>query len=380
MPNLDGLIETLNSFGNNARLFKVDISRAFRNVIIDPADAIHLGLKLDNKYYIDQSLAFGAVHGTAIFEIITDFVRFLMAKEGFRTYNYIDDLYACCHEDRAETAFRTLLDILAQVGLPTNPSKVFPPCKRLSIMDIIVDVDSRTFSIEETKLNEILRECIAAFLRIRLTKRVLESLLGKLLYISRCVKNSCAFLNRMLQTLRDHHDVDHIYPSKGFYQHLLWFLKFLQSFNGVIQFCKDPVAYVVHVDATLSHIGGAWGSRVYASEIPFNDLAITQCEMYNIVVAAKLWGHEWRDKVVNIKCDNKSAVAVCSTGKTKNEFLNVCLYNLWLITAKYNIGLRVSHIKGVNNVVADALSRGRFKDLGEVEWEAVSNKILCLSL
>ena len=37
---------------------------------------------------------------------------------------------------------------------------------------------------------------------------------------------------------------------------------------------------------------GAWGSRVYAAEILFIDLAITQCEMYNIVVALKLWGHE----------------------------------------------------------------------------------------
>ena len=96
----------------------------------------------------------------------------------------------------------------------------------------------------------------------------------------------------MLQTLRDHHDVDFIYLPEGFYRDLLWFWKFLQSSNRVIQFCKAPVTYVVYVDATLSHIGGAWGSRVYAAEILFIDLAITQCEMYNIVVALKLWGHE----------------------------------------------------------------------------------------
>ena len=54
LPNLDGLVDTLNALGNNARLFKVDISHGFRNVRIDPADAIHLGIKWDNKYYIDQ--------------------------------------------------------------------------------------------------------------------------------------------------------------------------------------------------------------------------------------------------------------------------------------------------------------------------------------
>ena len=105
-------------------------------------------------------------------------------------------------------------------------------------------------------------------------------------------------------------------------------LKFLESSNGVIRFCKDPIAYVVHVDATLSHIGGAWGSQVYSAEILFDALAITQCEMFNIVVTARLWGHDWRDKIVNIKCDNKSAVLVRCIGKTRNEFLNLCLYNL----------------------------------------------------
>ena len=188
------------------------------------------------------------------------------------------------------------------------------------------------------------------------------------------------FLNRMIQTLRDHHDVQHIYPDDPFYTDVLWFLKYLNSFNGVIRFCKDPVAYIVHVDATLTHIGGVWGSRVYAVDIPFEGLAITQCEMYNIVVAAKLWRLEWENKVVNIKCDNESAVVVCSTGKTRNELLNTCLFNLWLITAKYNIELRVSHIKRVDNTVADALSRGNFRGLGAVTWEGVSNEILSLSL
>ena len=120
LTNLEVLVNTLNTLGNNETLFKVNISCAFRNVRIDPADAIHLGLKWNDKYYIDQSLAFGAVHGTAIFERITDFVRFLMAKEGFQIHNYIDDLYACCHEDKADRAFQALLDILVQLGLPTN--------------------------------------------------------------------------------------------------------------------------------------------------------------------------------------------------------------------------------------------------------------------
>ena len=50
-----------------SRLFKVDVLRAFRNMLVDLRDAIKCGFQLDNKYYVDKCLVFGAVNGTAIF-------------------------------------------------------------------------------------------------------------------------------------------------------------------------------------------------------------------------------------------------------------------------------------------------------------------------
>ena len=93
LPNLDSLLPQLEQLDQNARLFKVDISRAFRNVCVDPGNAVHLGIYWNNHYFLDKNLAFGAIHGTAIFQRITDFVRYLMAKQGFRVHNYIDDIY-----------------------------------------------------------------------------------------------------------------------------------------------------------------------------------------------------------------------------------------------------------------------------------------------
>ena len=77
-PNLDSVLPQLEKLDQDACLFKVDISRTFRNVRIDPGDAVHLGIYWNNQFYLDKNLAFGAVHGTAIFQRMTDFVRFLM--------------------------------------------------------------------------------------------------------------------------------------------------------------------------------------------------------------------------------------------------------------------------------------------------------------
>ena len=45
LPSLDSLLPTLQCLGSNAQISTVDISCAFRNVPVDPGDAIHLGMK-----------------------------------------------------------------------------------------------------------------------------------------------------------------------------------------------------------------------------------------------------------------------------------------------------------------------------------------------
>ena len=65
-PSIDNIIDKLKKLGPGALLYKVDISRAFRHLKIDPGDLDLLGLKHDS-YYLDGSLAFGFRHGSFFF-------------------------------------------------------------------------------------------------------------------------------------------------------------------------------------------------------------------------------------------------------------------------------------------------------------------------
>ena len=378
LPTLDALIPTLQSLGSEARVFKIDVARAFRHVPIDPGDAIHLGMKWRNKYYIDKFLAFGAVHGTAIFQRITDFIRFILAKQGIHVFNYIDDIYACCHVDTAEHAFQSLISVITEVGLPMNPQKVFSPTTSLTIMGIVVDVHRASFSIDKAKLDEIRAICVQTFLRDVVSKREFQSLLGKLLYISRCVK-SRIFLNRLLITLRNQTDKARVTLDHGTYESLAWFLTFMHSFNGVVYFKKPPIQHHIYVDASLKYLGGTWGSRVYSTVVPVETIgerSITQYELYNVLLAIHLWASDLANKTVCVHCDNQSAVTVINSGKTKDTFLDMCIRQLAMLCALHNIDLRLQHARGVDNAIADSLSRGKYNNLGEVQWDIVL--IICL--
>ena len=219
-------------------------------------------------------------------------------------------------------------------------------------MGIVVDIHTRTFSIPHEKLVEIVQSCIQI-------KSGIKSLLGRLLYVSRCVPGSRGFLNRILKLLGENHAERHIIPNENFHKDLLWFIHFLQSFNGVVAFKRLPIQEHVFVDTTLTGLGGVWGNHAYTARIPdhlLNRYSITQYEMYNIVVALWTWGYMWKDRVVLISCDNQSAVRVCQSGKTKDAFLDRCFHALWLHAALFNIDLRVTHVSGRVNRVTEALS------------------------
>ena len=89
-PSIDNVTDQVLKLSKSCEIFKVDISRAFRHVPIDPGDLDLLGLYWNN-YFLDCSVPFGFKHGSSIFQRLSDSVRFIMAQEGHNIWNYIDD-------------------------------------------------------------------------------------------------------------------------------------------------------------------------------------------------------------------------------------------------------------------------------------------------
>ena len=86
-------------------------------------------------------------------------------------------------------------------------------------------------------------------------------------------------------------------------------------------------------------------------------MKIVHWEMFNILLALRIWGHYWSNSIVEIHRDNLAIVQVVSTSKTKDPFLAACIRNIWLLTASLDIDLRILHIEGAVNTIVDLLSR-----------------------
>ena len=87
------------------------------------------------------------------------------------------------------------------------------------------------------------------------------------------------------------------------------------------------------------------------------ELTIVHWEMINILIALRLWGRHWVHSSIEIFCDNLAVVQVITSGKPRDPILGACIRNIWLLLAVLDIDLRIQHISGKKNIIADLLSR-----------------------
>ena len=359
-PSIDSIIRTLTELGPSAEIFKVDISRAFRHIRIDPGDIDLLGLQHRGKLYLDLSLPFGYRLGAFFFSKISDAVRFIMNKNGHNALlNYIDDLIYCGLPSNIGHSYQFLLDLLQDLGLDISLKKLCPPSTKVICLGIMFDTVNRTISIPDSKLQEICQMCNLWSNKRIVPKNELQSLLGLLLYITECVRPARFFLNRMLQLLRENHNNSVICLNEEFFKDLKWFQVFLTSYNGNYFLLSTPLHKRIYLDASLEGLGGCYDNYVYALRIPrgFNNYNIAHLEIINVVVALKIWGHMWANKSIQIMCDNMAVVEVLTYGRARDSIMATCTRNVWLLAAMFNVNIIVCHIKGMDNSIADLLSR-----------------------
>ena len=243
-----------------------------------------------------------------------------------------------------------------------NPQKKTPPCRFFTCLGITINIDAATLQIEKSKIQAIYAACLQFSHKQFLSKKTCQSLIGKLIYVHKCVQPAQIFINHILALFRTDAHQKHIKLNKEFFKDIQWFLTFLPSYNDITCFDKQDVEHCnsLYLDASFSGLDAVWGNRVYITpvlSIPGFTLTIVHLEMLNIVLALRMWGHFWCHAKKNDFCDNMAVVQVVGSSKTKDPFLAACIHNICLISASFDIQIDIKHVPGKKNAIADLLSR-----------------------
>lgn len=118
---------------------------------------------------------------------------------------------------------------------------------------------------------------------------------------------------------------------------------------------------ICRTDAAGKAGGAAWGHRRLIHPFRRADCAPTRSsnwrELAMVLEAVKHWQKEWSGQRVLIMCDNSTACSIVRRQGTTNPELNKLYEEMQRICTAQGIDLALRHIKGADNVLADALSR-----------------------
>ena len=232
-------------------------------------------------------------------------------------------------------------------------------------LGILVDTEKMLFKVAADRLSHLKTELLRWTQFSTFTRHQLQSLLGKLSFVTACVRPGQIFMSRLLNRL-------HSLPSKlscfpvtsDMLSDIDWLLTLLPNFNGsaiIVLHTRDFDDVLFTCDPSL-HRGGATRfyectSFAFPRDIKEFFLHINALELFVLVVAVKIWAPKLAGSRFQISCDNDAAVQLVRSGRTLDAFMQRCLRQLWLTSARYDLDLHVSHIPGIHNVFADCLSR-----------------------
>ena len=360
-PNTDDLARRVAFIGKKAKIWKIDLSRAFRQYPLDPGDYELFGFTWGGLWYWDKVLVMGHRSAPYIAQRISDAVAYIIRSLEHFILNYIDDFVGADEYSRAVDAYHALLEVLDRIGLQQSPDKAIYPCPVAEFLGVTFNAPNGTIEVSPERLVELVTELQHWEGKEYYTRTDLESIIGKLQFVTACVRPGRVFICRLLNSLREtprgiKRKVD---PEMA--KDLSWWKEFMPKYNGVsimwpIMIHKD----VVSTDASLRFIGGYWKNRQYFRlRLPqiWTNKNIAYLELWAVLVAVRAWGAEFRGKRVHVLCDNQSVVAVLTYGRSRDLFLQAGMREMAHLLASYEMELDIQYVESKANKVPDWLSR-----------------------
>ena len=383
------VVRMMHRLGPRAWIWTIDAKDAYMRVPIKKESYKHMAFKWCNRFYVFTCLSFGLASACRIYTEFADWVLWIIINNSGRdwwfingepvVYHYIDDFFGGQPEHKKTTAnsqFDAVFAWFAKLGIPTQEYKCKRPRQILKILGFLYDTIRQMVFIPEDKLTQILGELARISSLKKVTQLDLLQLIGKLRWASVCIYGGAAFVRRLEKAAYSVRQLHHFIDVKLLSRDLIWWIEMVKKGGEGVKFediLRDPKQGVVQVltDASTGDGMGGWNKQGQWFRFKWTDHPnkglfmrpeypdIYWKEMCAIATACLIWGRAWKGKAVTFWCDNEACV--WSMAKVKCSFDREDVMDLIRIIcdAANKCGFRpyFIHIKGKENLTADALSR-----------------------
>ena len=373
----DDAIKLVWSAGMGCYMCKVDIKHAFRLLPVHPSDWNLLGYSWDGFYFIDTRLPFGLRSSPKIFNDFADLVCWICQNKYNLTslVHYSDDFFMVCGHSfiLAKEKLNILCQAFQDMGIPLAPEKIVGPTTRIPYLGIGIDSMEMMMFITNEKYEELTDILPKWSTRKSCTKQQLLSLIGKLSYAAKVVQPGRIFLRRLIHLSTTveklHHHVNLNMEAKA---DIDWWCQFLPSWSKSTfipeSFAISSSDLLLFTDASLNGFGAIYQNSWIQGSFAGSALehSIDFKELFAIVAAVMTWGTAWAGKRIIFYTDNKPITCIWQSGSTPARDIMMLVRKLYFLAAQFGFSISLRHVMGIDNPIADSLSRfqeERFRQL-----------------
>jgi hypothetical protein len=397
----DVVLDWIAALGPGAIMSKFDLRAAFRQIPVVAHCWELLGLYWRDRFWHRTCLPFGLRSSPALF---CRFTRAMCAIVRHMAWaccssailaDYLDDFLAAgrANTDDCHRVCETLQAVCAELNLVFKHSKTEWCVTRMKYRGLIVDTLTQEVSLDPER---VLR--ITGLLRTFLNHTScdlhrVQVLAGHLAFAGQAIQPGRMMTQRIYQLLSLFYSTKQQYLriTAGARRDAGWWLHFLQSWNGRtiiprVAWNSDDVLHIYTDASTLA--GGCWfpsppiitglvpSRSVPGHHAPFappgpgqwisepwstteQDWSIPEKEAAAVAWAISTWSHLLFGRRVLIHCDAQGTVIAYHNTACSSPIIMDFVRTVWFICASNHIQLRIQHLLGVDNDIADALSRLR---------------------
>ena len=201
-PTVDDLCKRAYQLGpGKAKGYRRDLGRAFKQLIGDPFSWPLMGISWQKAIMFDKSTMMGSRSAPYCCQRTTNFIRHIMNNINYFVVNYVDDFIGLETVQKIWQSYLTLGNLLRDLGVQEAQDKAIPPSEVIEFLGVLYDLVNMTISVTPEHLQEFVCELNKWKLGITFTRKQLESLLGKMQFVSNCVRPARVFVFRLRNRL-----------------------------------------------------------------------------------------------------------------------------------------------------------------------------------
>lgn len=364
---LDQVITTIVEVGSYSILSKFDVEHAYKILPIHPDDIPTMGFYWEGSYYFDKTLAMGCRTSAKIFERFTTALEWIMKnKFGLKHCHHVldDFLLISKPQSMAKHQFDIFLAVCKYLNIPIKVTKTDS-----GLIIIYLGIELDTIQMQSRLPEEKIIKCIQKIDRVlgkeRVFKKTLESLAGLLNFACRVIRPGRAFLRRIYTAIaRHHHSKKPIKVTKSIREDLTVWHTFLKGFNGTTMFPENHWSHrqvIVHsyTDAAPIGFGLVFGSKWLYGPFPtsWKKLNILCLEAFPVMLLFELFKSELTNKKIILHIDNEALVSTLNKQTVDHPPTMSLIRHIVLLALENNIIFKAEHVPGIQNTLADPLSR-----------------------